>query len=176
METQLIKQLNTGQIDTQTTEIAQQILDENDVDKVKDLTNLFNLNAQKRNVVRVLKMHDLLDRVTDQVMTRFEKTPDNFSNEDLIKFMQVTENSIEKANKTLSQVEQTPAIQYQQNNQVNINIGNELDRESRQRVTNTVQAILSKLGGKGEIPIITEDEEGDIVNVESEGRVEEAQD
>lgn len=168
MENQLIKKINLTPIDTQTADLAQQILDETDVDKVKDLTNLFNLNAQKRNVVRVLKMHDLLDRVTDQVMTRFEKTPDNFSNEDLIKFMQVTENSIEKANKTLSQVEQTPAIQYQQNNQVNINIGNELDRESRQRVTDTVQAILSKLGGKVDsIATPTEDEKGEnIVDVE----------
>ena len=168
MENQLIKKINLTPIDTQTADLAQQILDETDVDKVKDLTNLFNLNAQKRNVVRVLKMHDLLDKVTDQVVTRFEKTPDNFSNEDLIKFMQVTENSIEKANKTLSQVEQTPAIQYQQNNQVNINIGNELDRESRQRVTDTVQAILSKLGGKVDsITPPTEDEKGEnLVDVE----------
>jgi hypothetical protein len=168
MENQLIKKINLTPIDTQTADLAQQILDETDVDRVKDLTNLFNLNAQKRNVVRVLKMHDLLDKVTDQVVTRFERTPDNFSNEDLIKFMQVTENSIEKANKTLSQVEQTPAIQYQQNNQVNINIGNELDRESRQRVTDTVQAILSKLGGKVDaITPHTEDEKGEnIVDVE----------
>ena len=166
MEHGLIKKLNTGQIDTQTTDIAQRIMDETDVDKVKDLTNLFNLNAQKRNVARVLKMTDLLDKVTDQVLTRFERTPDNFSNEDLIKFMQVTENSIEKANKALSQVDQTPAIQYQQNNQVNINIGESLNRESRQRVTDTVQAFLSRLGN-GDISSInlpTEDDEGDITD------------
>ena len=165
MEQGLIKKLNTGQIDTQTTDIAQQIMDETDVDKVKDLTNLFNLNAQKRNVARVLKMTDLLDRVTDQVLTRFERTPDNFSNEDLIKFMQVTENSIEKANKALSQVDQTPAIQYQQNNQVNINIGETLNRESRQKVTDTVQAILSKLGN-GDITSINlpTDDKGEILD------------
>ena len=163
METGLVKKLNTGQLDQQTAEIAQQIMNETDVDKVKDLTNLFNLNAQKRNVARVLKMTDLLDQVTDQVLTRFERTPDNFSNEDLIKFMQVTENSIEKASKNLGQVGQTPAIQYQQNNQVNINIGDSLNRESRQKVTDAVQAILSKFG-TGEIPDITvpSNDEGDI--------------
>lgn len=164
MNNQLTTKIDTRPIDDQTTKLAQQILDENDVEKVKDLTNLFNLNAQKRNVARVLKMTDLLDRVTDQVLTRFERTPDNFSNEDLIKFMQVTENSIEKANKTLSQVDQTPAIQYQQNNQVNINIGDSLNRESRQKVTDAVQAILSKFG-TGEIPAIEvpTDDEGDII-------------
>jgi hypothetical protein len=165
MDNQLVKKLNTEPVDLQTTDIAQQILDETDVDKLKDLTNLFNLNTQKRNVARVLKMTDLLDKVTDQMLTRFERTPDNFSNEDLIKFMQVTENSIEKANKSISQVDQTPAIQYQQNNQVNINIGDSLNRESRQKVTDAVQAILNKFG-TGEIsnlPIPIEDE-GDLEN------------
>jgi hypothetical protein len=146
MENKLVTKLNTASVDSATTDIAQRILDESDVDKVKDLTNLFNLNAQKRNVARVLKMTDLLDKVTDQMLTRFERTPDNFSNEDLIKFMQVTETSIEKASKSLSQVDQAPAIQYQQNNQVNINIGDNLNRESRQRVTDAVQAILNKFG------------------------------
>jgi hypothetical protein len=160
MDNQLVKKLNTESVDVQTTDIAQQILDETDVDKIKDLTNLFNLNAQKRNVARVLKMTDLLDKVTDQMLTRFERTPDNFSNEDLIKFMQVTENSIEKANKSISQVDQTPAIQYQQNNQVNISIGDSLSRESRQRVTDTVQAILSKIGN-GSIVDLPVHDEGD---------------
>lgn len=164
MENGLIKKLDTRPIDEQTTQLAQQIMDETDVDKVKDLTQLFNLNAQKRNVARVLKMTNLLDQVTDQVLTRFERTPDNFSNEDLIKFMQVTENSIEKANKNLSQVEQTPAIQYQQNNQVNITIGDGLNRESRQKVTDAVQSILSKLGNGDISTIITPtDDEGDII-------------
>ena len=165
MDNQLIKKLNTEPVDTQTTDIAQKILDETDVDKVKDLTALFNLNTQKRNVARVLKMTDLLDKVTDQMLTRFERTPDNFSNEDLIKFMQVTENSIEKANKSISQVDETPAIQLQQNNQVNINIGDSLNRESRQRVTDAVQSILNKLG-TGEIVDlpVTETDEGDVDN------------
>ena len=149
-------------LDTETRKIAQQILDEHDVDKVKDLTNLFNLNAQKRNVMRVMKMNELLDNVTDQIMERFQKTPANFSNEDLIKFMQVTETSIERANKSLNLVEQTPAIQYQQNNQVNINIDGGLDRESRQRVTDTVQALLLKM--KSSPTMVTTETEGDIVD------------
>ena len=165
MNNQLVKKLNTESVDTQTTDIAQQILDETDVDKLKDLTALFNLSTQKRNVARVLKMTDLLDRVTDQMLTRFERTPDNFSNEDLIKFMQVTENSIEKANKSISQVDETPAIQLQQNNQVNINIGDSLNRESRQRVTDVVQSILNKIG-TGEIVDlpVPETDEGDTDN------------
>ena len=142
--TQIEKSLDLTPLDIKTRDIAQKILDEEDVDAVKDLTNLFNLNAQKRNVMRVIKMNDLLDKVTDQVIQRFEKTPANFSNEDLIKYMQVTENAIDRANKNLNLVEETPPIQLMQNNQVNINIDNGLDRESREKVLSIVEAILNE--------------------------------
>lgn len=138
-----VPSLDLVPLDEKTALIAQQILDEQDIDKVKDLTALFNLNAQKRNVMRVIKMNGLLDKVTDQVIERFEKYPANFSNDDLIKYMQVTENAIDRANKNLNLVEETPAIQLMQNNQVNINIDNGLDRNSREKVLDAVKAILA---------------------------------
>lgn len=152
-------QLSVTSLDDKTKDIAQQILDTDDVDKVKDLTNLFNLNIQKRNVMRVVKMNQLLDNVTDKVTERFEKTPDNFTNDDLLKYMQATENSIEKANKNLNLVEETPAIQLQQNNQVNINIGTSLDRESRVKVTDAVQAILKRIKQPENVVTIEDDKE-----------------
>lgn len=153
------QQLCATSLDSKTKDIAQQILDTDDIDKVKDLTNLFNLNIQKRNVMRVVKMNELLDNVTDKVAERFEKTPDNFTNDDLLKYMQVTENSIEKANKNLNLVEETPAIQLQQNNQVNINIGTSLDRESRTKVTDAVQAILKRIKQPENVVTIEDDKE-----------------
>ena len=137
-------QLDLKPLDNQTKQIAQEILNEQNVDRVKDLTALFNLNSRKRNVMRVMKMNELLDTVTDKVVERFEKTPDNFSNEDLIKYMQVTEAAIEKANKQLNLVDETPAIQLQQNNQVNVNIIDSFDRDSRERIAEAVKAVLSK--------------------------------
>lgn len=134
--------LSVTNIDSKSEDLAQQILDTEDVKQVQDLTNLFNFNSQKRNVVRILKMNDLLDKVTDQMIERFEKNPNNFSNEDLLKYMQVTENSIEKANKNLSQIEDTPPIQLTQNN-VTVNLEQPgLSRESKQRVLSVVDQIL----------------------------------
>lgn len=134
--------LNTNSLDAKTQDIAQQILNETDIDKVKDLTNLFNLNANKRNVMRILKMNNILDKVTDEVMTRVENIPQGFSNMELVKYMEVAENAIDKASKNLNLVEETPAIQLQQNNQININMESQLDRESRQKVTDIVSKLL----------------------------------
>lgn len=145
MSDELIPSINVSTTDNKSRELAQEILNTEDFDKVKDLTALFNMNTKKRNVVRVLKMTELLDNVTDKVIDRFNKTPDNFTNEDLLKYMQVTEASIEKANKNLDMVEEAPAIQLNQNNQVNINIGETLTRDSRERINDAVQSIIKKL-------------------------------
>lgn len=164
---EIIKPLDLQPLDNQTKQIAQEILDEQDIERVKDLTNLFNLNAQKRNVMRVIKMNELLDKVTDQVVERFEKRPDNFSNEDLIKYMQVTENAIDRANKNLNLVEETPAIQYLQQNNVNITIDNGLDRDARERVMDAVKAFLvqsSQTPPQDEIVVEIDENKGDTAN------------
>ena len=135
--------LNPQPLDSKNNEIAQKILDAETVEETKDLTALFNLNSQKRNVLRVLKMNNLLDKVTDQIIERFEKNPNLFTNEDLLKYMQVTENAIDRANKNPNMVEETPPIQLLHQNQVNININQGLNRESRQRDIETVQAIIN---------------------------------
>lgn len=146
--------VSSSSLDKQNEQTAQEILDAQTLDETKDLLSLFNLNLQKRNVLRILKMNNLLDKVTEQIIERFEKNPHNFTNEDLLKYMQVTENAIDRANKNLNQIEDTPAIQLMQNNQVNINITDGLNRESRQRVTETVQQILKNLQKQQEQKII----------------------
>lgn len=136
--------VSTQDLDIKTSQIAQQIINEEDVDKVKDYTHLFNLNQAKKNVLRVMKLNGLLDVISDKIIDRFQKYPDNFSNADLLNYLQVTQNAIDKANKNLSLVEDTPVIQVNHNNQVNVNLVDTFDRESKERVTAVIKAILEK--------------------------------
>ncbi len=136
--------VNTKDLDIKTSQIAQEIINEDDVDTIKDLTHLFNLNQAKKNVIRVMKLNGLLDTVSDKIIERFEKYPDNFSSADLLNYLQVTQNAIEKANKNLSLVEDTPVIQVNQNNQVNLNIIDSYDRDSKNRIMDAVKSFLTK--------------------------------
>lgn len=137
--------LDTTKINSDNKELTQQLLDCKDLDKVKELTALFNLNAQKKSAVRILKMNNLLDKVTNEIIERFDNRSQTFTNDDLLKYMQAVENSIDKSSKTLGMVEDTPAIQYQQNNQVNIQVNEPgLNRDSRQKVLDAVNQILQQ--------------------------------
>lgn len=135
--------ISTKSLDEKTTQIAQNIINEEDVDTIKDLTHLFNLNQAKKNVLRVMKLNGLLDTVSDKIIERFEKYPDNFSSADLLNYLQVTQNAIDKANKNLSLVEETPIIQVNHNNQVNVNIVDSYDRESKERVMEFIKSVLA---------------------------------
>lgn len=136
--------ISTQSLDEKTSLIAQNIINEEDVDKIKDLTHLFNLNQAKKNVLRVMKLNGLLDTVSDKIIERFEKYPDNFSSADLLNYLQVTQNAIDKANKNLSLVEDTPVIQINQNNQVNLNVIDSYDRESKERVMEFIKSVLAQ--------------------------------
>jgi len=135
--------VKTDGLDESISKIAQEIINENDVDSIKDLTHLFNLNQAKKNVIRVIKLNGLLDTVSDKIIERFEKYPDNFSSADLLNYLQVTQTAIDKANKNLNLVDDTPVIQVNHNNQLNVNIIDTYDRESKERVLDYIKSVLA---------------------------------
>lgn len=69
---------------------------ETDVQKVKDLTHLFNLNMAKKNTLRVLKLNELLDKVSECMDDRFKHRSDEFSNKDLIDYMNTISSVLDK--------------------------------------------------------------------------------
>ena len=162
-------------LDNQTAKVTNELIEEQDLDKVKNLTKLFNLNQAKRNAIRVMKLNSLLDKVSDQMIERFNKKPGEFSNKELLDYMTVVQSTIDRANKSIELVDQTPAIVInQQNNQVNIDNSPVLDRESRMRVVEAVKGIMNTLNLKNvpeqiqEISEFEENEEDsndDIVHV-----------
>ena len=158
--------LNLIPLENSTKQVAEDILKETDLDKLKNLTDLFNLNQAKKNVLRVLKFNSLLDKVSDQMLARFEQHPGEFSNSDLLNYLTVTQNAIDRANKSLALVDNTPAIQI---NQVNItNNDAELSRESTARVMEAVQSLLNKAK---ELQVLNNHEEQSdqlIIDVEDE--------
>ena len=154
--------INTIPLDSSTTKIAKKIIKEQNLDEIKDLTHLFNLNQAKKNVLRILKLNQLLDKVSDQMIERFEKRPGEFSNNDLLNYMQITQSAIDRANKSLNLVDETPAIKLTQQN---IIIEKDvLNKESRDKITSAVASILNHLNNTQEIqenPVLTIEEEED---------------
>ncbi len=130
--------------------LIQQIISETDEQKSKDLTQLFNNNQNKKTLVRVNKLNDLLDTITDQALARFTARPDEISNKELFDGLKIVQDLIERGQKQVSGAGEVPLIQVnQQTNEVNIgNNSGSLNRDSRERVKAAVLSLLDSIANK----------------------------
>lgn len=136
------------------------VLNAGDPNDLKDLTQLFNFNQAKKNLLRLQKLSVLNDDVVSKIERRLLERPDDFSNKDLLDYLQVINNVLDKQSKSQDDVLDKPMITYQQNNQVNVNIANDLTRESRDKITDLISEILN-FGNLEDLQILENIEEND---------------
>ena len=150
--------VNADDLNRESLTLINQIIAESDIEKTKDLTHLFNINQNKKTMIRIDKLSGLQDNLVDQFVRRIEERPDEISNKELMDGIKIVQDIIERGQKQVESVEQTPLIQFnQQNNSVNIGEGGtQLNKESRDRVKNAVLALLGGLNKQAPVEEITE--------------------
>lgn len=111
-----------------------------------------------------MRLGELWDSASSELLRRVTENPDAHANDDLVKYLTVAESGMEKASKTLGNVDVTPIIQInQQNNTLHIGKSDELSRADRMKVLDVVNSILKQT--KSNIVEVTDVEvtsEGDI--------------
>ena len=168
--------VNAEDLDKESLTLINQIIAESDIEKTKDLTHLFNINQNKKTMIRIDKLSGLQDHLVDQFAKRIAERPDEISNKELMDGIRIVQDIIERGQKQVEGVAQTPLIQFnQQNNSVNIGEDStQLSKESRDRVKNAVLSLLSGLSKTAptdttiEDPIVTDltetEDAGDIAD------------
>lgn len=166
---------NVPNLNEESLALINQIIAETDIDKAKDLTYLFNVNQNKKTMIRVNKLSDLLDTITDQALARFTSRPDEISNKELFDGLKVVQDLIERGQKQVSGAGEMPLIQFnQQTNEVNIGSSpSTLSRDSRERVKSAVLGLLNNLAVQ---PSNTEETiEENIITIDAIDTVEEVE-
>lgn len=124
-------------------ELIDQLMTEDDIEKSKEMINLFNINIAKKNTLRVAKVDELLDKVNDEALKRVTERPDEINDKDLLSYMNAAQNQIDRSMDTINSINDVPAINLTQDNSVNINITQpELSKESRDRILNAVKKFM----------------------------------
>lgn len=169
-----------SELDKKADYLVSQIVDETDSKEIKDLLQQFNLNHTKKQIVRSAVFDQLMDHITDQMQERILKRGDQFSNKDLLDYLNTINASIDKTQKQIQEVDAIPIIQVNQQTN-NILFTDSLDRESRERITNAIQLFKQQLKQKEEnnseiIEISNSDDvynNDTFTNIESEDGLEE---
>lgn len=103
---------------------------------------LFNLNQVKKNALRVVKLNNLLSKIEDQVVARFETRPDQASNRELLDYMDAVSKQIDRSqnfNKETLSTEVGGITRKNVTTEVNINVAPTINK------ANVVDAISSLL-------------------------------
>jgi hypothetical protein len=169
-ETGALTLVNADDLNQESLALINQIIAEKDIEKTKDLTHLFNINQNKKTMIRIDKLSGLQDNLVSQFAQRIAERPDEISNKELMDGIKIVQDIIERGQKQVESVEQTPLIQFnQQNNSVNIGEGGaQLNKESRDRVKNAVLALLGGLNKPTPVEEITEIVENPVDTVNGE--------
>ena len=132
-------------LDQQEEKIVNEIIKAPTQKELQEQFDLFNINQSKKNALRIIKLNSLLDKVEDQAIERFEKKPDQVSNKELLEYMTVVAGQIDRSQKYIDTLKDKPMIKVNQKNDVTINIGTELNKDSRERVMDAIQGLLKQL-------------------------------
>ena len=160
-------------LDKQEEKIITDIIKAPNQKELQEQFDLFNINQSKKNALRIIKLNSLLDKVEDQAIERFEKKPDQVSNKELLEYMQVVAGQIDRSQKYIETIKDKPMIKVtDRSQQVNINIGTELNRDSKERVMDAIQGLLKQLNSDQDNNVIDADfstsEEKTVYNIDTE--------
>ena len=128
----------TDKLDKSLNKLEKKLIKEESLDELNSIIELFNVNLQKKNIIRSAKLSEAQDVVVEQILQRLKNLPADFTNDDLIKYHKIIQETLTKTDTTLDNVK-TPNIQV--NQQVNID-KLVFDSESRKRILNAVNEIL----------------------------------
>ena len=139
-------EIDTLPLEAETSKVVNQIVKSKDVEELKSYVDMFSLNMAKKNALRVAKLQNLLDKVNDQAIERFESHPDEFSNKEILDYMKVVQDQIHTSQQDIEAIGEKPMIQINnQKNEVNINVESGLSRESKTKVLDAVKMLLSQV-------------------------------
>ena len=135
----------TDKLKSDTDELVLDILKNDNSVEIKDLIQLFNLAQLKKQVVRSAAYNTIMDNVTAQIEERVKNNADCFSNKDLIDYVKTISDSLEKTQKQIADVDTSPSITINQQNNTVVLGKEELSRESREKVLDAINAFLNRI-------------------------------
>lgn len=138
-------------VDASIKDVVEDIVGANDPQSFQQLTAIFNQNIAKKNMIRVLKLNGVLDKLSEEALNRVLYDSHNIEDKDLISYLKTIQDIIDKSTKSTEIIsEQTPISLNQTNNVINITNTPQLPPDSRQKVLNVVEEILKMSNNNNE--------------------------
>ncbi len=131
--------MDKNNIDTSLAELEEQLIQEDNIDEINRIVELFNLNLQKKNIIRSAKLSSVQDKIVNHIEERIALEPESIDDKDLIGYHKAIQDTLNKSDTSMENVK-VPTIQI--NQQVNVDKIT-FDSDSRKRILAAVNNILN---------------------------------
>lgn len=131
--------MDKNNIDTSLAELEEQLIQEDNIDEINRIVELFNLNLQKKNIIRSAKLSSVQDKIVNHIEERIALEPESIDDRDLIGYHKAIQDTLNKSDTSMENVK-VPTIQI--NQQVNVDKIT-FDSDSRKRILAAVNGILN---------------------------------
>lgn len=152
-------------------EIVGRMKETNNIDELKDLTNLFGISLTKAEIIRASKESDLMDKLLEQSEKRISENADYLPHDVLLDYLKTFQASVDKSRKNFNDDVDKASINITKN-EINVNVNestSSLSRESREKVLNVMQALFTKIREEQvDVKEVKEPEEFDLSKEENE--------
>ena len=128
-------------------ELVQQITNETDFEKLKQLETLFNINQAKKSIEQRDTRSNIQGAATNELWRRIAKNPNEISNQELIQLVKIMQDISDRDTKKGIDPADVQLIQINQNN-INTDsksAQNGLSRESSQKIQRVLDSFLAGL-------------------------------
>ena len=98
VENSALAPINNDELNKESQALLGQIIAETDDKKTQDLTYLFNVNQNKKTMVRMDKLSGLQDGLVDQFVKRIAERPDEISNKELMDGLRIVQDKLDNRN------------------------------------------------------------------------------
>lgn len=166
-----IKKTIVKSVSTELSSLSKEIIESNDADTIRKAAKLFQVATAKKELLRILKLSDINDKVEDIISERIEKTNYTLHMSDLIDLSKALQMSIDRSNKMIGLV--STASEETAQTVINVTMGDKLDMKSRERIKDTVLEIIKTLDKNNpDTILVEEDEEKETENILIEDEIE----
>lgn len=124
-----------------TDELKNRLLLASSKKELEEVVSLINLDIAKKNIIRSSVYSDMIDKVISEMQARIEKYPGQFSNKDLLEYMNALQSNLSKNQIDKDQV---TTIAIQQNNIINVDPLSQFDRESKDKMREVLKSLLAQ--------------------------------
>ena len=131
--------MTDDKLDKALKKLEKKLVKENNIDELNSIVDLFNVNLQKKNIIRSAKLSEAQDLVVDQMLGRLKLEPEEITDDNLIKYHKAIQDTLNRSDTTMDNIK-APNIQI--NQQVNVD-KMVFDSEARKRILSAVNGILN---------------------------------